>query len=183
MLSTQKPTGRRFVHTRITSCTTLTYATLLFLAHVNMPSATMVPSAVRKPQRVMARRSSKPFTTPSRSCLFNRSARSAPYRVKSASSQTLHLENGWNVLDASGGAAVSCIGHNNARVKQAMMKALDSGMSYISSMMFDTEVTEDFARFLVNSTEGKMSKAVFYSSGKQEGTRPSLEFPNLNLRN
>jgi adenosylmethionine-8-amino-7-oxononanoate aminotransferase len=80
--------------------------------------------------------------------------------------QTLHFENGWNVIDASGGAAVTCIGHNSTRVKQAMMKALDNGTPYISSMMFDTEVTEEFARFLVNSTNGMMSKAVFYSSGK-----------------
>lgn len=62
---------------------------------------------------------------------------------------------------------MSCLGHHNARVKQAMIKALDNGTSYISSMMFDTDVTEEFARFLVNSTNGQMSKAVFYSSGKQ----------------
>lgn len=47
-----------------------------------------------------------------------------------------------------------------------MMKVLDNGTPYISSMMFDTDVTEEFARFLVNSTNGMMSKAVFYSSGK-----------------
>jgi len=47
------------------------------------------------------------------------------------------------------------------------MKVLDNGTPYISSMMFDTEVTEEFARFLVNSTNGMMSKAVFYSSGTE----------------
>lgn len=47
------------------------------------------------------------------------------------------------------------------------MKALDNGTSYISSMMFDTEATEEFARFLINTTDGKMSKAVFYSSGTE----------------
>lgn len=87
-------------------------------------------------------------------------------RIKRASAQTLHLENGWNVLDASGGAAVTGIGHLNARVEQAMIKTLQSGLSYVSSMMFDTDITETFARFLVNTTDGKMSKAVFYSSGK-----------------
>ncbi|KAH6644540.1 omega-amino acid-pyruvate aminotransferase [Boeremia exigua] len=115
----------------------------------------------------MARRSSKPTTAPTRSYLFNRSVRSTPYRIKSASAQMLHFENGWNVLDASGGAAVTCIGHNNTRVKQAMMNTLDNGMPYISSMMFDTKVTEEFARFLVNTTDGKMTKAVFYSSGTE----------------
>lgn len=61
---------------------------------------------------------------------------------------------------------MTCIGHNHVRVKQAIMKTIDSGIPYISSMMFDTEVTEEFARFLINSTDGKMSKAVFYSSGE-----------------
>jgi adenosylmethionine-8-amino-7-oxononanoate aminotransferase len=78
----------------------------------------------------------------------------------------LHLENGWNVFDATGGAADRCLGYTNSRVKQAMNKVADNGISYISSMMFDTDVTEDFARFLVHSTNGMMSKAVFYSSGK-----------------
>ncbi|KAF2997923.1 hypothetical protein E8E13_005137 [Curvularia kusanoi] len=132
-----------------------------------MPSANMVSSPIRKPQRVMARRSSKPTNANNKSYLLNRSVRSSPYRIKSATAQTLHFENGWNVIDASGGAAVSCIGHNNARVKQAMMKVLDNGTPYISSMMFDTEITEEFARFLVNTTDGKMSKAVFYSSGTE----------------
>ncbi|KAF3050063.1 hypothetical protein E8E11_009176 [Didymella keratinophila] len=127
----------------------------------------MAPSAVRKPQRVMARRASKPSTAPSRAYLFNRSVRSAPLRIKRASAQTLHLENGWNVLDASGGAAVTGIGHLNARVEQMMIKTLQKGLSYISSMMFDTDITETFARFLVNTTDGKMSKAVFYSSGTE----------------
>lgn len=63
---------------------------------------------------------------------------------------------------------MTCIGHHNVRVKQAIMKALDNGTPYISSMMFDTEVTEEFAKFLIKTTEGKMSKAVFYSSGAFE---------------
>lgn len=135
-----------------------------------MPAATIAPSAVRKPQRVMARRASKPSTVPSRAYLFNRSVRSAPLRIKRASAQTLHLENGWNVLDASGGAAVTGIGHLNTRVEQAMIKTIQSGLSYVSSMMFDTDITETFARFLINTTDGKMSKVVFYSSGKPPDT-------------
>lgn len=59
------------------------------------------------------------------------------------------------------------IGHVNARVEQAMIQTIQSGLSYVSSMMFDTEITENFARFLIDTTDGKMSKAVFYSSGKR----------------
>ena len=49
-----------------------------------------------------------------------------------------------------------------------MIKTMTSGISYVTSMMFDTDVTENLARFLVNSTDGRMSKVVFYSSGKRE---------------
>ncbi|KAF2621663.1 aminotransferase [Macroventuria anomochaeta] len=132
-----------------------------------MPSAAMAPSAIRKPQRVMARRSSRPATVATRSYLFNRSVRSTPYRIKRASAQTLHFENGWNVLDASGGAAVTGIGHLSTRVEQVMIKTLKRGIAYISSMMFDTDVAEDFARFLITTTDGKMTRAVFYSSGTE----------------
>lgn len=58
------------------------------------------------------------------------------------------------------------IGHLNVRVEQTMIKTIQSGLSYVSSMMFDTDITESFARFLVTSTDGKMSKVVFYSSGR-----------------
>lgn len=71
---------------------------------------------------------------------------------------------------------MTCLGHNNVRVNQAMMKTLENGIPYISSMMFDTDVTEEFARFLINTTDGQMSKAVFYSSGEYgrcEGRGPS----------
>lgn len=126
----------------------------------------MAPSAIRKPQRVMTRRISKTAATATKSYLFNRSVRSTPYRVKRASAQTLHFENGWNVLNASGGAAVTGIGHLSTRVEKAMVKTLERGIAYITSMNFDTDVTENLARFLITSTDGKMSKAVFYCSGK-----------------
>ncbi|XPS75608.1 hypothetical protein M3J09_007683 [Ascochyta lentis] len=127
----------------------------------------MVPSAVRKPQRVTPRRTSRPTAVATRSQLFNRSVRSTPYRIMRASAQTLHFENGWNVLDASGGAAVTGVGHLSTRVEQAMIKTLRRGVAYVTSMMFDTDVTEDLAHFLVASTDDRMSKAVFYCSGSE----------------
>jgi adenosylmethionine-8-amino-7-oxononanoate aminotransferase len=115
----------------------------------------------------MARRSSKPTTVANRSYVFHRSVRSTPYRIKRASAQILHLENGWDVLDASGGAAVTGIGHLSARVEQAMIKTLRRGIAYAASTMFTTDVTEDLARALITSTDGRMSKVVFYGSGSE----------------
>lgn len=58
------------------------------------------------------------------------------------------------------------IGHLSTRVEKVMIKTLERGIAYVTSMMFDTDVTENLARFLVASTDGKMSQAVFYCSGK-----------------
>ena len=137
----------------------------LHRSYIKMPSAAISPSAIRKPQRVMARRSSKPTTVTNRSYVFHRSVRSTPYRIKRASAQILHLDNGWDVLNASGGAAVTGIGHLSARVEQAMIKTLRRGIAYAASTMFTTDVTEDLARALITSTDGRMSKVVFYGSG------------------
>ena len=81
------------------------------------------------------------------------------------SGNTIFLSNGWKILDASGGAAVSCIGRTNERVEKAMIKQMRLGLSYVSSMAFDTDVAEKLASLLTSSTNDEMSKVVFYSSG------------------
>jgi adenosylmethionine-8-amino-7-oxononanoate aminotransferase len=56
----------------------------------------------------------------------------------------------WMVLDGSGGAAVSNIGHGDFRVMQAEMDYFKStGISYASSSSFRTEVAEEY--YLVGS--------------------------------
>lgn len=69
------------------------------------------------------------------------------------------------MLDATGGAAVSCLGHGNKRVKDAIMSQLDV-VSYVHSATFGTDAAEKLAKALVDSTGGEMSKAYIVSSGK-----------------
>lgn len=47
--------------------------------------------------------------------VLHRSLRQAPLQVLSADGHYLRLNNGQGILDATGGAAVACIGHGNKR--------------------------------------------------------------------
>lgn len=51
----------------------------------------------------------------SRSSVLHRSLHSDPIRVESAKGNYLYLSNGQKILDATGGAAVSCLGHGDER--------------------------------------------------------------------
>lgn len=50
-----------------------------------------------------------------KSAVIHRSLHHDPLQVISAHGNYLHLSNGQKILDASGGAAVACIGHGDIR--------------------------------------------------------------------
>lgn len=54
-------------------------------------------------------------TTTSRSRVLHRSLHSDPLHVTGAQGHYLHLSNGQKILDATGGAAVACLGHGDIR--------------------------------------------------------------------
>jgi adenosylmethionine-8-amino-7-oxononanoate aminotransferase len=85
--------------------------------------------------------------------------------VVAAEGLYLILSNGQRILDATGGAAVSCLGHNNTHVKAAIAKQQDE-VSYCHSLFFSTRVGEELADELVRGTEGKMARCFIVSSGK-----------------
>lgn len=51
----------------------------------------------------------------SKSLVLHRSLHSDPLHVVAAEGHYLHLSNGQKILDASGGAAVACLGHGETR--------------------------------------------------------------------
>jgi adenosylmethionine-8-amino-7-oxononanoate aminotransferase len=61
---------------------------------------------------------------------------------------------------------VSSIGHNNARVKRAIIDQLDS-VEYTFSPHFTTDAYEKLATYLVDSTGGQMSKVFVIGSGSE----------------
>lgn len=102
----------------------------------------------------------------SASGILHRSLRNDPLKVVSARGNYLYLSNGQRILDATGGAAVSCLGHGNAKVVEAIARQ-QSEVSYCHSLFFSTSAGEDLGRILIDGTGGKMAKAFIVSSGSE----------------
>src|SRR5579862_1343793 len=123
----------------------------------------MAPSAITTEQHEIS--VVKPdVQVPSESALLHRDLHHDPSRVVRASGNYLTLGNGRMILDATGGAAVSCLGHGNQRVKNAIAAQLDE-VAYCHSILFTSSGTEGLARVLIDSTHGEMAKAFIVSSG------------------
>ena len=73
---------------------------------------------------------------------------------------------GRSYIDASGGAAVSCLGHGHPDVIQAVKKQLDE-VAYAHSSFFTTQVCEDLADFLAQHAPGDLNHVYFVSGGSE----------------
>jgi len=79
---------------------------------------------------------------------------------------TLTDAQGKRYLDASGGAAVSCLGHGHPDVLAAMHAQIDR-LAYAHTSFFTTDVAEELARVLIDSAPAGMSHAYFVSGGSE----------------
>ena len=100
-----------------------------------------------------------------KSAVLHRHLHNPPKRVISAKGNFLTLEDGRKIFDATGGAAVACIGHGNESVKAAVARQMDQ-VSYCHSLFFSSSGAENLAKALIESTKGVMSKAFIVSSGE-----------------
>jgi adenosylmethionine-8-amino-7-oxononanoate aminotransferase len=143
----------------------------------------MAPGALLNENEVFSAPAEVHISTPSKTysvipkpwnTLLHRDLRSLPLTLMEADGIWLKVTNGsepWMVLDGSGGAAVSNIGHKDLRVMRAQFDHfLETGISYTTSASFQTEIAQEFAYFLLESTNFQMARVVFYSSGMR---RPS----------
>ena len=73
---------------------------------------------------------------------------------------------GRRYIDASGGAAVSCLGHGHPDVLAAMHRQIDQ-LAYAHTSFFTTEVAEQLAEQLVRTAPAGMSHAYFVSGGSE----------------
>ena len=82
--------------------------------------------------------------------------------------QGLWLEDaaGQRYIDASGGAAVSCLGHGHPDVLAAMHRQIDQ-LAYAHTSFFTTEVAEQLADQLVRTAPAGTSHAYFVSGGSE----------------
>ncbi|MGJ3264555.1 MAG: aspartate aminotransferase family protein [Salinarimonas sp.] len=69
-------------------------------------------------------------------------------------------------IDASGGAAVSCLGHGHPEVAAAMKRQIDA-LSYAHTSFFTTAVAEELAEHLVAHAPAGLSHAYFVSGGSE----------------
>lgn len=75
-------------------------------------------------------------------------------------------ESGSRYFDASGGAAVSCLGHSNARVTAAIKAQLDQ-VAFAHTGFFTSEPAEALADLLVSHAPGDLSRVYFVSGGSE----------------
>ncbi|HYN58806.1 MAG TPA: aspartate aminotransferase family protein [Rubrivivax sp.] len=85
-----------------------------------------------------------------------------------ASAQGLYITDtqGKRYIDASGGAAVSCLGHGHPEVLAAMHAQLDR-LAYAHTSFFTTQVAEELADLLVQGAPAGISHAYFVSGGSE----------------
>src|SRR6201993_981618 len=101
----------------------------------------------------------------SRSRILHRS-REAPPKAVGGKGIWLFAEDGHQVIDASGGAAVSCLGHQHPRVLDAMEEEA-SKIAYAHTAFFSSEPAEALADRLVGHEPAGLAYAYFVSGGSE----------------
>lgn len=94
-------------------------------------------------------------------------------RAATARGLHIHDKDGKAYLDASGGAAVSCLGHGHPDVLAAMRAQLDT-LAYAHTSFFTTDAAEELADDLVAHAPAGMSH-VYLVSGGSEAVEASLK--------
>ncbi|TVY84933.1 putative aminotransferase [Lachnellula suecica] len=79
----------------------------------------------------------------------------------------LYLADGRTVFDATSGAAVSCLGHDNKRVIDAITRQINTGTPYVCSSFFNCAIVDELCKELINGTGGKMGRVFLIGSGSE----------------
>jgi adenosylmethionine-8-amino-7-oxononanoate aminotransferase len=98
--------------------------------------------------------------------VLHRSLRETPPKAIGGEGVYLFAEDGRRVIDASGGAAVSCLGHQHPRVIAAIAKQA-STLTYAHTAFFTSEPAEALAETLVGHEPGGLAYAYFVSGGSE----------------
>ncbi len=105
--------------------------------------------------------------------VFPRSAAAQPATIDHGEGCYLVDTNGKRYLDASGGAAVSCLGHSDASVTQAIKKQLDK-VAFAHTGFFTSQPAEELADLLIANAPEDIDRAYFVSGGS-EATEAALK--------
>jgi len=102
----------------------------------------------------------------SASRIIHRSLRETPPKAVGGEGVWLIAEDGHKVIDASGGAAVSCLGHQHPRVLDAIAKQA-SKLAFAHTAFFSSEPAEALAENLVGHEPGGLAYVYFVSGGSE----------------
>ena len=105
--------------------------------------------------------------------VFHRDARIDPPVAVAGAGPYLTDREGRRYLDASGGAAVSCLGHGHRAVIDAI-KAQADKLAYAHTAFFSSEPAEALADFLIQAS-GNAFERVYFVSGGSEGIEAALK--------
>ncbi|MBA4095111.1 MAG: aspartate aminotransferase family protein, partial [Candidatus Accumulibacter sp.] len=92
--------------------------------------------------------------------LLHRRLDRVPPRAISAAGLIVRTVDGHEVIDASGGAAVSCLGHGHPAVVEAIRRQA-AALGYVHSGFFTSEPAEALAERLVGHAPGGLTRALF----------------------
>lgn len=98
--------------------------------------------------------------------VFHRHLHHTPPVAVSGQGIYLTDADGKTYMDASGGAAVSCLGHGHPDVIAAMHRQLDK-LAYAHTSFFTTQPAEELADQLVRTAPAGMSHVYFVSGGSE----------------
>jgi adenosylmethionine-8-amino-7-oxononanoate aminotransferase len=98
--------------------------------------------------------------------ILHRSLHDAPHLAVGGHGMFIEMADGRQILDGSGGAAVSCLGHGNARVAEAVAAQM-AKVSYVHTGLFTNAAAEELAEMVLGDEPGGLSHAYFCSSGSE----------------
>src|SRR5215813_643417 len=98
--------------------------------------------------------------------VLHRSLRETPPKAIGGEGVWLIAEDGRKVLDASGGAAVSCLGHQHPRVLDAMARQAEK-LTFAHTGFFTSEPAEALAEALTGEEPGGLAYTYFVSGGSE----------------
>ncbi len=105
--------------------------------------------------------------------VFHRNARTEPPIAVGGEGPYLVDQAGKRYLDASGGAAVSCLGHGHAAVIAAIKRQAER-LAYAHTSFFSSGPAEALADWLIDAGGGAYER-VYFVSGGSEGVEAALK--------
>ena len=105
--------------------------------------------------------------------VFHRLVSKTPMIATHGEGIYLHTADGRKIIDGSGGAAVACLGHGNARVNAEIAAQL-SRVAYVHTALFTNAAAEELAEIILDGEPGGLTHAWFCSSGS-EGNEAAIK--------